>query len=64
MDTEMVMNLIITCWTHRNEFWTWCDDHGYCPMYMGTNEFNDIWHISDDDVYLLALLKWGKYSEK
>lgn len=44
------------------EFWDWCSEHNCSPIYRGTifdDIEYDIWYISDNHIYTLALLVWS-----
>jgi hypothetical protein len=54
-----IKNTFLIEWRRREEFWQWCLDAGTTPEFRGTTEFFDIWAINDDEVVLLAKLRWA-----
>lgn len=47
-------------YTYRQEFWDWCEDQGFEPQYVGTGVYAvDVWTIKDEQMYMLALLRWS-----
>lgn len=53
------MNLIKIDWLLREKFWNWCENQGCTPEYQGSKYYADNWHVPDQNVYFLALLRWS-----
>jgi hypothetical protein len=56
------MNFIKLHWNYRYEFLEWCQNKGCQPKICGWGcpwgGDLDIWSISDEEIYILAVLKW------